>query len=161
MNREIFYFFYNLANRSPFFDQTIVFFAVYFPFIAATLAAVLFGFYYKKRRELIFIFLAAGLAWLIAYFLKDFIASGRPFVSLADISSLFLKESYAFPSGHAAFFGALAVAIFLNHRQAGYVFIIFALLIGAARIAAGVHFPIDILGGFVLGALVAYFMRKV
>ena len=33
---------------------------------------------------------------------------------------------------------------------------LFALVIGVARIMLGVHFPGDILGGFVLGALVAY-----
>ena len=32
----------------------------------------------------------------------------------------------------------------------------FALLIGLARIIAGVHFPIDILGGFVLGGIVSF-----
>jgi membrane-associated phospholipid phosphatase len=34
------------------------------------------------------------------------------------------------------------------------------LLIGVARIIAGVHFPIDILGGFCLGFLVAYLFNK-
>ena len=36
----------------------------------------------------------------------------------------------------------------------------FALLIGVARIIAGVHFPIDILGGFIIGFIVAYFIKK-
>jgi membrane-associated phospholipid phosphatase len=36
----------------------------------------------------------------------------------------------------------------------------FALLIGVARVIAGVHFPIDILGGFCIGFLVAYLFEK-
>jgi len=35
----------------------------------------------------------------------------------------------------------------------------FALLIGIARIIAGVHFPVDILGGFILGILTAYLVK--
>jgi len=36
----------------------------------------------------------------------------------------------------------------------------FALLIGLARIVAGVHFPLDILGGFALGIAVAFLVKK-
>ena len=54
---------------------------------------------------------------------------------------------------------ALAFAIYFLHKQAGYWFMFFALIIGVARIMAGVHFPLDILGGFVLGALVAYLVK--
>ena len=35
----------------------------------------------------------------------------------------------------------------------------FALLIGLARIMAGVHFPIDILGGFIIGSLIAFLVK--
>ncbi len=35
----------------------------------------------------------------------------------------------------------------------------FALLIGIARVMAGVHFSIDILGGFILGALIALIVQ--
>ena len=42
-----------------------------------------------------------------------------------------------------------------------FYFIFFAILIGLARIAAGVHFPIDILGGYVLGILVACVVKIV
>jgi undecaprenyl-diphosphatase len=33
---------------------------------------------------------------------------------------------------------------------------LFAFLIGLARIAAGIHFPIDVLAGFIIGILTAY-----
>ncbi len=41
------------------------------------------------------------------------------------------------------------------------IFIFFAFIIGLARIIAGVHFPIDILGGFLFGGLIAYFLKNV
>ena len=93
--------------------------------------------------------------------LKHFIHAPRPFVALSNIHSLFSETGYAFPSGHATFFGALAVAIFFLDKKVGLRFMTFALLIGLARIIAGVHFPVDILGGFALGALVAFFVKNV
>jgi undecaprenyl-diphosphatase len=71
------------------------------------------------------------------------------------------KTDFSFPSGHATFFMALGFGIFFSHKKAGYVFIFFALLIGIARIIAGVHFPVDILSGFILGAIIAYLVRVI
>jgi undecaprenyl-diphosphatase len=100
----------------------------------------------------------------LAYIFKFLIHTPRPFDAFTQVHSLIPESGFAFPSGHATFFMALAVSIFFYHKKAGYVFMFFALLIGLARIAAGVHFPADILGGFVLGGLVsylvAYFAKK-
>jgi undecaprenyl-diphosphatase len=54
---------------------------------------------------------------------------------------------------------ALAFALFFSHKKIGYIFMFFAFLIGIARIIAGAHFPVDILGGFILGILTAYLVR--
>ena len=83
----------------------------------------------------------------------------RPFFALSDIEPLISKTTFSFPSEHTSIFMALSVLIFLLHKKVGYIFIFFTILIGIARIAAGVHFPADILGGFVLGAGVAYLVR--
>ena len=161
MNNELFYFFYNLAHRSAFFDQVIIFTAVYFPFIVMFLAFIYLLFYRKSLRDLIFVFFSAGLAGIISKLLKILIHTPRPALVLPDIQTLFAKISYTFPSDHASFFMALALSIFFMRKKAGYWFLFFALLVGIARVAAGVHFPVDILGGFALGALVAYFLKKV
>ena len=161
MNNAIFYFFYNLAHQSATVDWLIVFAAAYFPFVVAILAFWYLLFHRKSLRQFVLVFLTAGIAAIISKFLKILINTPRPEFILPDVQALFAKTSYAFPSDHATFFMALAFAIFFLHKKAGYVFMLFALLIGLARIAAGVHFPIDILGGFILGALVAYFMKNV
>ena len=99
--------------------------------------------------------------WILAYFFKFLIHLPRPFDAFSEVHSLIPESGYSFPSGHATFFMALAMSIFFLHKKAGYVFMIFALVIGLARIIAGVHFPADILGGFILGALVAYLVKNV
>ncbi|OGI83045.1 hypothetical protein A3I95_00835 [Candidatus Nomurabacteria bacterium RIFCSPLOWO2_02_FULL_44_12] len=174
MNNEIFYFFYNLAHQSTIFDSVIVFFAFYFPYVVIILAGVFllmhhdvlkaenpYQVFLEKKKEILKAFFAGILAWLLAQVLKFLFSLGRPAEALAGINPLLSKSDYSFPSGHATFFAALAVSIFFFHKKAGYLFILFALLIGVARVIAGVHFPVDILGGFALGALIAYFVRNV
>lgn len=176
MNKTIFYFFYNLAHQSIFFDNLIVFFAVYFPYLVILLAALFLIFprrfsrgpdpilrasgYRSNWKEFFLVFFSSGLAVFFDLILKYLIHAPRPFVVFTNISALFPESGYAFPSGHATFFMALAISLFFLNKKAGRVFMFFALLIGLARIIAGVHFPIDILGGFVLGALVALLFKR-
>ncbi len=161
MNNSIFYFFYNLAHQSNLFDNIVIFFAVYFPYFVALMAGIFFVFYRKNWREFFVIFFTGGLTVVFDLILKYSIHVTRPFLSLPNIYPLFPEAGYAFPSGHAAVFSAIAFAIYFKHKKAGFVFMLFAFLIGLARIIAGVHFPIDIFGGFILGFVVAFLIKKI
>ncbi|KKQ28280.1 MAG: Phosphoesterase PA-phosphatase related protein [Parcubacteria group bacterium GW2011_GWB1_37_13] len=173
MNQIIFNFFYNLTHQSAFFDKIIVFFAAYFIYIVIILAFLFLLFHHKiflsqnpvkelmeKWREFFLVCVSGGLAWGLAKILKILIHTQRPFDIFPQVQSLFVETGYAFPSGHTAVASAVAFALFFTNKKVGYVFMFFALLIGFARIIAGVHFPIDILGGFILGALIAYFVKR-
>ena len=169
MNEQIFYFFYNFAHQSSLMDGAIVFLADIFPYIVVMVAGLFILFHHEifraenpfrvflyKRKEMFLVAFSLILATFLSYALKIVFQTPRPFDALPGVVSLFPESGHAFPSMHSAFFMALAVAIYLMHKKAGYVFMVFALLIGLARIASGVHFPIDILGGFILGAIVSY-----
>ena len=174
MNDTIFFFLYGLAHQSKIFDDIVIFFAVYFPYLVIYFAGFFllvhhdvlkaenpFQVFLQKKKEILLVFFSGILAWLVDTVLKFLIHTPRPFDVFTQVHSLFAESWYSFPSGHATFFMALAVSIFLSHKKVGYVFMLFALLIGIARVIAGVHFPIDILGGFVIGALVAFFIKNV
>lgn len=61
----------------------------------------------------------------------------------------------SFPSDHAAFFVALALGIFLACRRAGAVALAWAVLVTlGSRVASGMHWPVDIAAGALLGAVV-------
>ncbi len=173
MNNSIFYFFYNFAHQSELVDNIIILSAVYFPYLVIILAGLFLLFHHdvfsaespyrvflQKKKEILLVFITSGLAWVVSQVLKYIIHIDRPFVAMSDLTTLFPETGFAFPSGHATFFMALAVALFFMHKKVGYIFMGFALLIGLARIAGGVHYPVDILGGFVLGGLVAYSVKK-
>lgn len=116
----------------------------------------------QRVRRTLAIFGIAGVAWGIGYVLKMMFAVPRPFVGeFAENILNYTLLSHSFPSGHATFFSALGFAIFFRNRVAGILFLVFALAILTARIAVGVHYPLDIIGGWVLGLVVAYSFHRI
>ncbi|MCA9352427.1 phosphatase PAP2 family protein [Patescibacteria group bacterium] len=110
----------------------------------------------RSLTEGIYTVVGVLVAWFLSYGMKMLFSIARPFIQLSDVIPLFLYGSYdSFPSGHATLFSALAVAIYLHHRFIGSIFILLAFLIGTARVVAGVHFPIDVLTGWVIGTVVS------
>lgn len=110
-------------------------------------------------KEGVFIILAVLVSWGIAYLLKITFSIPRPYLRFTEIIPLFPYGGYdSFPSGHATLFAALAAALYRSHRKIGWVFIGIAFLIGITRVIAGVHFPIDIIVGWILGSSVVLFV---
>lgn len=115
-----------------------------------------------KREQVLHALLAVAVAWGIAQVIKAVFPTVRPF-ELNGLTPLTLLPSSdgAFPSGHSAAAFALATTIWLHDKKIGWVFVIAALVVGVARVLGHVHYPIDILGGAVLGAVVAFLIEKV
>ncbi|MBP6981322.1 phosphatase PAP2 family protein, partial [Candidatus Gracilibacteria bacterium] len=66
----------------------------------------------------------------------------------------------SFPSGHALFTAALLVGIirfFRNKYLIGLTIIIGCITV-SARVIGGVHYPVDIIGGIIVGGIGAYMM---
>jgi len=67
-----------------------------------------------------------------------------------------MKTSKSFPSNHAANTAAFAAAVVtMCGWQAGLPFIAIAFLIGYSRVYVGVHFPLDVAAGWLIGSLLA------
>ena len=116
----------------------------------------------KERSSLfekwVLVFGATVIAWLVAGVIKDWVASPRPFIELRDANLLFPHGDHdSFPSGHATFLFSLWWALRLagSSKRLTRFFLAGAVLIGLARITAGIHWPLDILGGALLGIAVA------
>ena len=107
----------------------------------------------KGVRDVVVVLTAALIAWGLAHLIKYLYPHARPSI-LADTYVLLPEKDSSFPSGHATFFSALATALYFYHKRLGLLYALGALLIGFARIMAGIHWPIDILAGYILGGMI-------
>lgn len=111
------------------------------------------------RRTVGIAVLAVVIADVTAFqILKPIFARPRPFFLLTDVHVLHQTASYhGFPSNHAANLAAMAFAFTLRQRGLwGWIMFPLAFLVGFSRIWVGVHYPLDVLAGWVWGAFVAW-----
>ena len=117
-------------------------------------------------HEMMMTLVTGGIAWLVANGLKLLFKTPRPFLAPEiDITPVFFYGGMnAFPSGHAALFVALGMMAWFHDRAVGVLVLVCAALISIARVMAGIHYPIDIIGGICVGVFLAlvimFFDRK-
>lgn len=95
------------------------------------------------------------LAVVLAKLSKHFIDSPRPFVVGHFTPVIHATADNGFPSDHTLLSATLALLIVLVNRKLGFVALGVALLVGSARVALGVHSPIDIVGSFAIALIAA------
>lgn len=132
--------------------------------ITALLIAVLL--YLKKRRSAMLVAFGVGGAAAANVVLKALFQRQRP--SLWQ--SVVHEHSFSFPSGHAMASSALAFCIVAicwrtSWRWAAVVGgALFMLFVGTSRLYFGVHYPSDVVGGWLASlawvALVAYVVER-
>lgn len=146
-------YFNSFIFRNSAFDFLVYFFAEVFPFILIAFSLFYFVFIKKNLLAMLYEVLIVFSGWATSEVLKFIFANPRPFVSIAEFTPLFTSEGLSFPSSHATVFSALAVVMFFENKKLGIFFAVSAVLIGLSRIVAGVHYPVDILAGLVLGSV--------
>jgi undecaprenyl-diphosphatase len=86
----------------------------------------------------------------------------RPFILFPEIQTLINhSNSSSIPSGHATSFFALSIAIYFLNKKLGIAIFILSFLMGIARIFVGVHYPLDILTGILIGILSGIFVLNI
>ncbi len=84
----------------------------------------------------------------------------RPFVE-NDVNLLINHiNSHSFPSGHAAFYFALSAVVFYYYKKAGISVFVASFLICLGRVFCGIHWPMDIAAGAVVGIFSAWLVLK-
>lgn len=147
--------------RSPLLTE-IIFFVTFFggPFllVGTTLLIILLTYKRHMKECLLFIF-TLGMGTTINIVLKNLFGRNRP-----DLSPLQSLTDYSFPSGHAmnSFIFYALIAYFIYHftgkrRLSAVISVLLLLLvvlIGLSRVYLGVHYPTDILGGYIAGLFI-------
>jgi undecaprenyl-diphosphatase len=139
----------------------------YYWVVLPLLAAVVFIFYLKGWRLSAHLLLVSTVGgFLLTIVLKGVFGRARPELFDAGYTASF----YSFPSGHAAiavgFYGTLT--LILAYRLRGFARwavvacgVSLVLLIGFSRLYLGVHYPTDVLAGFLAAPLWVIFVGVV
>jgi undecaprenyl-diphosphatase len=104
--------------------------------------------------------LAIGLATLLAdVAVKPFLGRARPYLAFKDIHVIAgLQRSASFPSTHAAASFAGAYALGRLFPELKIPLWVLAGLVAFSRVYVGVHYPLDVIGGALLGLASAAFV---
>lgn len=175
-----------ITNNTVFFDDSIYNFIISFrsdnmtkvmkgiTFFAQTKTIVILAllsllFLLKKYKGTVYLAITLIISTLANSLVKHIIRRERPLHE-----HLVVENTYSFPSGHAmaamTFYGFIIFLILksnLNKTIKIIISILFSLLIlliGISRIYLGVHYPSDIVGGYVISGLILtvsiYFVIK-
>lgn len=97
---------------------------------------------------------STGAAALIAQFVKRVSRRRRPSVHIQGFTALVQSpDAFSFPSGHTAAAIALAVAWAGQGHGLGGLMAGVATLIAFSRVYLGVHYPLDVMAGALIGLL--------
>jgi undecaprenyl-diphosphatase len=108
-----------------------------------------------RRDSAVRMLVAVGLVYLLSDALGAIWPRRRPFARLPNIAALAAHTpERSFPSRHVASALAMAAVGGRAHYRLGTAMATLGWVLGLSRLAAGLHYPSDLLGGALLGAAV-------
>lgn len=159
MNLYFFEIINGLAYKSILMDKMMIGISNYLPyvFMATLVCMYLYGFYKESkvlRRTAIDIVTMTIIDMLLSFVIGYIYPEARPFVGHNVNQLIQHVPNSSFPSNHALGTMAIALGLIAPYRTCGIVFACLAIVVGVSRVYVGVHYPIDILGGFALALLI-------
>ncbi|MFZ3090041.1 MAG: phosphatase PAP2 family protein [Nitrospirota bacterium] len=154
------FFFINITLKNPLFDWLMPFITSFGNFKLLIIAGAILLFILGTKREKVFLILLITTI-LIADFVsaqifKNLFFRVRPCNALQGIHLLVgCTSSYSFPSNHAVNITVFATLISFKYRYLMIPAIILAILVSFSRVYVGVHYPLDVIGGALIGLLIA------
>jgi undecaprenyl-diphosphatase len=151
----------NEGWSSPFFDSLFSFVTDirhFWVLIAALLLYWVWKGGAKGRWLVLSLVLAVILSDQISsHVLKGWVERVRPCNALDNVLTPAGKsDAFSFPSSHAANMGSSMFLLAMAFRSWRWLFVLIALLVGLSRIYLGLHYPSDVLGGYILGLPIGF-----
>jgi len=143
-------------------DSVIIFGAsyLYLIIIAAAVVTWLLSSQEIRIKLLKLAVVVLSLSFIIATGLGYVIASPRPFVVGQFTPLIPASTDNGFPSDHTLIAATVAAVVFAYHRRMGAILFVLACGVGAARVLAQVHHPIDVIGSLVVSSIVTFLVYR-
>lgn len=160
LDYQIFHLINEQANRFSALNGLMRFFAEDAQYVFA-LALLLYWFSRNtlNRKMTISAVVSTCLGMGISFIIGHLVYRDRPFVTHTVIQLIKHPANASFPSDHAIGAFALAVTFWLYSKRFRLLWLAAAFLIGFSRIWTGVHYPLDIAAGALIGTLCAVSTR--
>lgn len=132
--------------------------------LGAAAAIGLIGLILKKKKlwfGALFLGLAIAATAATVAVMKLMIDRPRPYEVFQDLYVITRSGSSSFPSGHAALFAAFGAFMALYFRRAKILWVAVILIGGLVRVYQGVHYPSDVLEGWIVAAIIGWAMSKI
>lgn len=157
-NQEFFLFVNQLAGKFAWLDALAIALAEFTPY--AFIAVLVMAWFFGKEEQRYASFLAGFsvlLALLISYLLGKAFFHPRPFMDGLGVQLVSHAPDTSFPSDHTTFVFAIAFSFlfYLASKSLGWWLVAISLVSGMARVFVAVHYPGDIAGALLVGALAA------
>ena len=131
---------------------------------AFVIAVVALIYWNISKRGGYIIVMAYVSSMLVNDILKAAFQTPRPYQVLVGVTGMRMgtAEGFAFPSGHTQGATTLFVAMALVFRRNSLYLLTAAAatLVGVSRVYLGVHWPVDVLASWLLGALFAFLVYR-
>ncbi|MGZ4160742.1 MAG: undecaprenyl-diphosphatase [Neobacillus sp.] len=117
-------------------------------------AAILFYWFFQKsqnRKMVVEACLSACVALGINVLLGMFFYRDRPFVAHHVNWLIPHVKNASFPSDHATAAFVIATAIWIWRKRDGWIWLFLAAGIALSRVWTGVHYPLDVIAGMIIG----------
>lgn len=161
-NISLFFQVFNLNGRFQILDQLMIFGATHLIYLAI-LFVLFLGLKGKTADKKAFLLILLGLpiAVLLIKVIHLFFIESRPFVTFHFLPIVAEKADASFPSRHATISAVIAFSYTYFKSKWAPLILFIMLWVGISRIFVGVHFPLDIIGGFTVAAVATFIALQI
>ena len=149
-----------LAGHYPTLDGAMVACATYAPVLYALILLCCWIAWRQRWQRAATL---AGVSALVALGIGQLVGMlfprPRPYLAMAAHVLVTHAPDTSFPSDHAILVGAVTVGLWGLSRRLDVCLVVGGMLVLVSRVFIGVHYPSDVLGGAILGGLVANAVR--
>ncbi len=148
--------FINLSYHNIFLDNLVLLLSnMGIIFFWIIIAVILYFMGNEKTKNIVKkMIIVLVIVVIVTNLLKVIVMRPRPYTVLSNLVVLATETDFSFPSGHTSI--STSMAFLLSREYGKYYLMIIPLVVALSRLYIGVHYPSDVLGGFLVGVIVVY-----